>query len=109
MFPNKQNVLRAGMNGTVRVKNNSGTKSVLIPYKAVTEQLGEYFVYVPGDSNKVTQTKVALGRQVGTNVIVKEGLKSGDSVVTQGVQNLREGAVVQSVAANQEPAQQKKN
>lgn len=109
VFPNKQNVLRAGMNGTVRVKNNSGTKSVLIPYKAVTEQLGEYFVYVPGDSNKVTQTKVALGRQVGTNVIVKEGLKSGDSVVTQGVQNLREGAVVQSVAANQEPAQQKKN
>lgn len=109
VFPNKSNALRAGMNGTVRVKNNSGAKSVLIPYKAVTEQLGEYFVYVPGDSSKVTQTKVSLGRQVGTNVIVKEGLKSGDSVVTQGVQNLREGAVVQSVAANQDPAKQKKN
>jgi membrane fusion protein, multidrug efflux system len=110
IFPNKDNLLRAGMNGTVRVKNSSGQQSLLIPYKAVTEQLGEYFVYVPGDSNKVTQTKVQLGRQIGTEVIVRDGLKAGDSVVTQGVQNLREGAVIQSVAANQQqPAEQKKN
>jgi len=110
IFPNKEGLLRAGMNGTVRVKNNSGQKSLLIPYKAVTEQLGEYFVYVPGDSNKVTQTRVQLGRQIGTDVIVRDGLKAGDSVVTQGVQNLREGAVIQSVAANQlQPAGQKKN
>lgn len=109
IFPNKDQLLRAGMNGTVRVKNNSGSASLLIPYKAVTEQLGEYFVYVPGDSSKVTQTKVLLGRQIGTDVIVREGLKEGDSVVTQGMQNLREGAVIQSVAANQQSEQQKKN
>ena len=110
IFPNKEGLLRAGMNGTVRVKNNSGQKSLLIPYKAVTEQLGEYFVYVPGDSNKVTQTRVQLDRQIGIDVIVRDGLKAGDSVVTQGVQNLREGAVIQSVAANQvQPAGQKKN
>lgn len=109
IFPNKDLLLRAGMNGTVRVKSNSGTSSLLIPYKAVTEQLGEYFVYVPGDSSKVTQTKVQLGRQIGTDVIVREGLKPGDSVVTQGVQNLREGAVIQSVAANQQADGQKKN
>lgn len=110
IFPNKEQLLRAGMNGTVRVKNNAGQQSLLIPFKAVTEQLGEYFVYVPGDSNKVTQTRVQLGRQIGTDVIVRDGLKAGDSVVTQGVQNLREGAVIQSVAANQmQPAGQKKN
>jgi membrane fusion protein, multidrug efflux system len=110
IFPNKDNLLRAGMNGTVRVKNNSGQRSLLIPHKAVTEQLGEYFVYVPGDSSKVTQTKVLLGRQIGTDVIVREGLKEGDSVVTQGVQSLREGAVIQSVAANPpQAAGEKKN
>lgn len=107
IFPNKDRLLRAGMNGTVRVKNNSGTSSMLIPHKAVTEQLGEYFVYVPGDSNKVTQIKVQLGRQIGTDVIVRDGLKPGDSVVTQGVQNLREGSVIQSVAANQQTGTQK--
>lgn len=97
IFPNNDNLLRAGMNGTVRVKNNSGTPSLLIPHKAVVEQLGEYFVYVPGDSSRVSQTRVELGRQVGKDVIIKEGLKETDSVVTEGVQNLREGAVIQSV------------
>ena len=99
IFPNKDGLLRAGMNGTVRVKANTDSASLLVPYKAVVAQLGEYFVYVPGDSNKVSQTRIFIGRQIGPDVIVKEGLKLGDSVVTQGVQNLREGAVIESVPA----------
>ena len=82
------------MNGTVRVKNNGAAQSILIPYKAVTEQLGEFFVYVPNDSNKVSQRKLILGKQIGINVIVKEGLKDGEKVVVEGVQNLREGAMI---------------
>ena len=97
VFPSKNNLLKAGMNGTVRVKNSSATQAVVIPYKAVVEQLGEFFVYVPGDSSKVSQRKVALGQQLGENVIVKDGLKAGDKVVTQGVQNLREGVKVNVV------------
>jgi membrane fusion protein (multidrug efflux system) len=96
IFPNNKSVLRAGMNGTVRVKNNTSTQAILIPYKAITEQLGEFFVYVPNDSNKVSQRKVVLGKQIGTNVIIKDGLKSGENVVVQGVQNLREGAMIQT-------------
>lgn len=94
IFPNNKNLLIAGMNGTVRIKNKASAKAVIIPYKAVTEQLGEYFVYVPNDSNKVSQRKVSLGKQVGTNIIVKEGLQSGEKIVVEGVQNLREGAVI---------------
>jgi membrane fusion protein (multidrug efflux system) len=109
IFPNRDNTLRAGMNGTVRVKNNSNEPSMLIPNKALVEQLGEYFVYVPGDSSKVSQTKVVPGRIIGTEVIIRDGLKQGDSVVTQGLQNLREGAVIESVppAALQQSAQKK--
>lgn len=94
VFPNDKNVLKAGMNTTVRVLNNAGGKSITIPYKAVTEQLGDFFVYVVGDSSKVTQRELVLGKQLGTNVIVKEGLKEGEKIVVQGVQNLREGAVI---------------
>lgn len=106
IFPNKDNQLRAGMSGTVRVLNNAGSKSVVIPYKAVTEQLGEYFVYVAGDSSKVTQRKVVLGTAIGPNVIVKDGLKEGEKIAVEGVQNLREGAVVQEGAPNQGGPQQ---
>lgn len=93
-FPNTKNMLKAGMSGTVRVKNSAGSASITIPYKAVTEMLGEFFVYAVGDSNKVTQKKVVLGKQIGTDILVREGLSKGDKIVVQGVQNLREGSVI---------------
>ncbi|MEO7768424.1 MAG: efflux RND transporter periplasmic adaptor subunit, partial [Ferruginibacter sp.] len=94
IFSNNKNLLVAGMNGTVRVKNNTSSMSVIIPHKAITEQLGEFFVYVPNDSNKVSQRKVVLGKQIGRGIIIKQGLQKGDKVVVEGVQNLREGALI---------------
>ena len=89
-FPNPSRTLVAGMSGEVRVKS-SGKQSIAIPQKAVTEQLGEYFVYVATDSNTVTQRKVKTGRSVDSLLIIREGLKPGDRIVTEGVQNLGEG------------------
>lgn len=97
VFPNTKGLLKPGMSGKVRVMTN--LQSVVIPYKAVTEQLGEFFVYVVGDSSKVTQRKVNVGKALGTDVIIREGLKDGDQIVVQGVQNLREGAVVKPAPA----------
>ena len=94
-FPNSENLLRPGMAGTLRVLNHSPKSSVIVPYKAITEQLGEFFVYkVKTDSNKVTQQRVALGKQVNRNVIVKSGLVDGETIVIEGVQNLREGSMI---------------
>lgn len=99
VFPNNGNLLRAGMTGTVRVLNNGTAKSVVIPYKAVTEQLGEFFVYVAGDSSKVSQRRLVLGQPIGSNIIVKEGLKEGEKIAVEGVQNLREGATIKTDTA----------
>lgn len=98
VFPNDKGLLKPGMNTSVRIKSNAAQQSVIIPNKAVNEQLGEFFVYVAGDSNKVTQKKVVLGKQVGTGIIVKEGLKQGDKIVIEGMQKLREGAVITTTA-----------
>lgn len=93
-FPNNNHMLKAGMSGTVRVLNTANSRSTIIPHKAITEQLGEFFVYVLGDSSKVSQRRVALGTQIGTNVLVKDGLQPGETIVLEGIQNLREGVVV---------------
>ena len=108
-FANDKKLLKSGMNGLVRVATKSaGTSATQIPYKAVAEQLGEFFVYLVGDSNKVTQQKIKLGVQAGDNVIVKDGLKPGDRIVVQGVQNLKEGAVITTAPAQQPGAPQGK-
>lgn len=92
-FPNPEHALRSGMSGTLKVLSRA-EQSVIIPYKAVNEQLGEFFVYV-ADSAKATQRKVKLGKQVGKNIIIREGLNAGEVIITEGVQNLREGTPVQ--------------
>lgn len=104
VFPNDKGLLKPGMNTSVRVKNNTAQQSIVIPNKAVNEQLGEFFVYVVGDSSKVTQKKVLLGKQIGNNIIVREGLKQGDKIVTEGMQKLREGAVITTTAPAAPPA-----
>jgi membrane fusion protein, multidrug efflux system len=90
-FPNPKHTLRVGMSGTIKVLSTSN--AIVIPYKAINEQLGEFFVYMP-DSAKATQRKVLLGRQVGKNIIIKDGLKVGESIITEGIQSLREGAAI---------------
>ncbi|HTF21775.1 MAG TPA: efflux RND transporter periplasmic adaptor subunit [Chryseolinea sp.] len=91
-FVNPGHRLRSGMSATIRLLSNVD-KAVLIPFKAVTEQLGEFFVYV-ADSSKVTQRKVALGQQIGREIVIQGGLKPGETIVTEGVQNLREGSAI---------------
>jgi membrane fusion protein (multidrug efflux system) len=93
-FANSKKLLRSGMSVSVRVQSSPSDKSITIPFKAVTEQLGQFFVYTVGDSNKVTQQKVTLGKQIGHDIIVKEGVLPNQTIVVEGTQKLREGSVI---------------
>jgi membrane fusion protein (multidrug efflux system) len=93
-FENPQDVLKVGMSCIVRVKNGSEGQRIVIPYKSVVEQMGEYFVYVVGDSSKVEQRKVSVGKNIGDKIIVNKGLQLNEKIVVEGVQKLRPGAVV---------------
>lgn len=97
VFPNNGQ-LKAGMSTNIRVKNNHTGEFLLAPYKSVLEQMGEYFVFVLGDSSKVLQRKIILGIRINDKVIVKDGLKPGDKVVAEGIQKLKDGTVVNAAA-----------
>ncbi|MET3114992.1 membrane fusion protein (multidrug efflux system) [Pedobacter sp. CG_S7] len=99
-YPNAKNSLRAGMTCNVKVLNRIEGKQLTIPYKAVAEQLGAYSVYVVGDSSKAEQRIVKLGSVVGDKVVITDGVKIGDIIVSEGGQNVRPGAVVKSTPKN---------
>lgn len=105
-YPNKEGRLFAGMNVNLQALNRSQKEELVIPYKAVVEQLGEFNVFVVGDSSKAEARLVKLGRQFQTNVVVSEGLKKGEVIVVDGVQNVRNGAVVTATPPGQANAQQ---
>lgn len=98
-FDNASNVLRAGMNLSLNVKTNSATEEVVIPYKAIQDQLGVFNVYVVGDSSKAEQRKVELGIKLGDKVVVKSGLKVGEKIVVDGIMNVQTGVKVAEAPA----------
>ncbi|HTY37404.1 MAG TPA: efflux RND transporter periplasmic adaptor subunit [Bacteroidota bacterium] len=93
IFSNPQRLLKAGLTCNLRVRASSPGSSILIPYKSVVEQMGEFFVFVL-NGNKVTQRRVVLGMNVNDMVIVKDGLRAGEQVVVEGMQRLRDNALV---------------
>ncbi len=92
-FPNPGNVLRAGLTCNLRVKNPTGANTILIPYKAVVEQMGEYSVFVV-NANRASQRRITLGPQIRDMVVVKNGLQPGEQIVTEGIQRLRDNSPV---------------
>jgi membrane fusion protein, multidrug efflux system len=123
-FPNPQYTLRPGMSAVVRVHNQDAAPQIVVPSRAVVEQMGEYFLYIAkdtilhahaadsagkkGDDSaekkgadtvetpklRAFQLKVQLGQTIGPNVIVKSGIHEGDRVVVDGVQAIHEGSLI---------------
>jgi RND family efflux transporter MFP subunit len=120
VFPNPKGLLRVGMSCVVRVHNQDTEPQLVLPNKAVVEQMGEYFVFVAKDSVinptkstadtatrpklLVIQKKVQVGQTVGPNVIVKSGINNGDRIVVDGVQSLHDGSRI--TTANKVPPAQ---
>jgi membrane fusion protein (multidrug efflux system) len=88
-FANSNDTLKDGMSCILQVLNDESGERVQIPYKAVTEQMGEFFVFVAQDTIAL-QHKVKLGPRLGVNVVVMSGIKAGDKVITDGFQRLRD-------------------
>ena len=111
-FSDKGQQLRSGMSVKLRVRNTDTSMQLVIPAKAIVEQMGEYFVYVVRDTAIATpaepgkqqepaksaphaiQRKVTLGPSIADRVIVKNGLDAGDKVIVDGVQKLHDGSLV---------------
>ena len=92
---NNYKTLRPGM--FVRATINFGSNNnVVIPDVAVVKQQGsgERFVYVLNEDNTVTYKKVVLGRRMGAEYEVLEGLEDGDKIVIGGQIRLKDGVKV---------------
>lgn len=92
---NNYRTLRPGM--FVRATVNFGkNNSVVIPDVAVVKQQGsgERFVYLLNEDGTVSYQKVVLGRRMGAEYEVLEGIQDGAKVVTGGQIRLKDGIKV---------------
>ncbi|MEI7429600.1 MAG: efflux RND transporter periplasmic adaptor subunit [Betaproteobacteria bacterium] len=94
LFPNKDGLLRPGLFGKVRATLGTQKDALMVPQRAVIEVQGKYLIAVVGEGNKIDLRAVKPGPRIGSDWIISEGLKSGETVVVEGVQKVRPGSVV---------------
>ena len=98
-FPNPDNGLFPNQFVNVKLLLDTLTGVVLTPNAAV--QLGQKgpFVYVVKDGKTVEARQVKTGATDGGHTVIESGLAAGESVVTDGVDRLRDGAAIRLAGA----------
>jgi membrane fusion protein (multidrug efflux system) len=94
LFPNPDNVLRPGQYGRVRSSTETQQGALLVPQQAVIDLQGTHQLAVVDSANKVSIRSVKLGETAGRNWIVREGIQPGERVIVEGLQKVRQGALV---------------
>ena len=100
IVPNSEGLLKPGMFMNVRLARGAADLLV-VPEETLVPEQGDVFVYVVQDG-KASKRRIQTGQRRVGSVQVTEGLQSGELVVTEGTQKLRDGAsvaVVDSAAA----------
>lgn len=96
-FQNKRRMILDGGFLSIVIEELEPTLSVLIPQNAVQRDQRGDFVLVVTDQQLVEQRYVVLGPQEQTAVVVSDGLRSGESVIVDGLQRVRPGVEVNAV------------
>jgi RND family efflux transporter MFP subunit len=94
LFPNPNNGLRPGEFARVRIKQDLKHDSILVPQRVVSELQGSYQVAVVAPDNKIHIQAVRVGARSGNQWVIEAGLRTGDRVVVEGIQKVREGLTV---------------
>lgn len=100
VFPNPDNLLRPGQFAKVRAVTDRIPGALVIPQRAVRDLQGTSQVALVASDDKVTFHNIELGPTTGSDVVVSQGLEPGQRIVVEGLQKIREGALVKPVPAS---------
>lgn len=92
-FPNPERLLKHGSSGKIRL-DRFVNDALLVPQKAVFEVQDKNYVYVVDSANRVKSRSFVPQGRVGEDYIVQSGLRPGERVVFEGIQNIRDGAQI---------------
>lgn len=73
---------------------------VAIPRKAVMTSAQGPFVWIVGAEEKVEMRPVRIGRNMGNNVVVTDGLATGERYIVEGVLKVQPGIQVSAVSVD---------
>ena len=93
-FPNPNDILRPGLFARVKINVMDIKDAIIVPQKCLIELQGQYSVLIVNAKNKVETVQVVIGENIPGYTIIKNGVKSGDQVVLEGLQKAKPGLAV---------------
>ena len=91
---NPDQKLLPGQHIKVNLRDKNARDAIVVPRRAVQTDLEGNFVMVTTEGNIAERRNVELGAQVEQGIIIRKGLEQNDSVITQGLQRVRNGIEV---------------
>jgi membrane fusion protein, heavy metal efflux system len=88
VLPNPGSKLKPSMFGSIRLLRSS-RQGILVPASAVLREGNAAYAFVSEGQGRFQRRNVTLGPQVDDQIEVTAGLKSGDTIVSQGALLLR--------------------
>jgi RND family efflux transporter MFP subunit len=85
--------LKAGMFGTVSFTAKSSGSNIVIPREAIVGSVKDAKVYVVENSIAKTRS-IVTGKELGTSIEVLSGIRTGEVVVVNGQNNLKDNVAV---------------
>lgn len=96
-FANPDRVLIDGQLVNVIVEGGTAETALVVPQAAIQIDQAGPFALVVNKENKIEVRRIEPGQVQGAELAVTKGLASGDMVVTEGIQKVRPGQVVEPV------------
>ncbi|MCO8146102.1 efflux RND transporter periplasmic adaptor subunit [Rhodovulum tesquicola] len=98
-FDNPEGSLRDGELVRVTLTANKPKGELAVPQQAVQRDVQGAFVLVVGEGNVAEQRRVTIARSTQGHAVIAEGLSEGERVITEGINKVRPGAVVDAAPA----------
>lgn len=93
-FPNPEHILRPGQFAKARAAIDKISGALLVPERAPSDLQGSYQIGVVDNDGKVEIRPIKIGLRYNHQIVVTDGLKKGETVIVEGLQNLRPGMSV---------------
>ncbi len=89
--------LRPGMLVSCNIIVNKKESALIVPKKAIFFKKGISYVYLLKRGGIVKLQKIKLGEELEKDYEILSGIKEGDIVITQGIENIKPGARVKVI------------
>jgi membrane fusion protein, multidrug efflux system len=95
IFPNPQRLLLPGMYVHAAVIEGVNRNGIVVPQQAISRNThGDATVLVVGEDDKAQLRVIETGPAIEDKWVVTSGLRPGEQVIVDGLQNTRSGAAV---------------